>query len=292
MLGGAIMVAVLAAAQAAPLPRGELERSCWQRYTKERTRVNLKEFTAVDFSNLRHGDAVRTPFTVEFAVRGMGVVPAGTALPGSGHHHVLIDVPLPINVQEKIPFSDTHKHFGKGQTHTVLDLPAGSHTLRLLFADHEHRPHYVYSKEITVYVQGRRGAEPLAIDPNRFDATCAAWYQDEVSRPRPAGDWLAIANLRDAEVVTSPFNLRFIVDGHGVSAAGAKVDRTGHFRLEVWRDRQSPQVIDLANGATQTNLFLVNGQYMLRLRFVDRTGQRDLLPPLDQTVVVLGQDRL
>ncbi len=281
-----------AVATATPLPQDDLQRSCWLRHTAERTQPNLKEPTLVDFSNLRNGQKVRTPFLVEFAVRGMGVVPAGKVLAGTGHHHLLVDAPLPVFVTEKIPFSDTHKHFGKGQTLTTLDLPPGKHRLRLLFADHDHRPYFVYSPEITVEVTGQRTGEAPKIDGRNFEATCRAWYEEELSRPRPPGEWVNFANLRDGETVASPFNLRFSVDGWGVCAAGQSAERTGHFVLETLRDGREPKVQDFANGATQTTVALADGRYRLRLRFVDAKSRADLLPPAEIGVSVLGQDRL
>lgn len=276
----------------APLPRSDLERQCWQRYTRERTRVDLRQLTAVHFSNLRHGYRVRSPFMVEFAVKGMGVVPAGKPLAGTGHHHILVDTPLPPSVTDKLPFNDGHRHFGKGQTFAVLDLPPGEHKLRLLFADHEHRPYFVFSPEITVTVTGKRSAEPLKIDPAAFEASCAAWYQDEVARPRGPGEWVSITNVRDGEALVSPVSLRFGVDGFGVCAAGQKADKTGHFALDVLRDGKLQQALDLSNGATQANLFVPPGNYQLRLRFVDAASGRELLPPAEQNLVVTGQEKL
>jgi hypothetical protein len=279
-------------AVAAPLPSDDLERACWLRHTTERTRVNLREPTAVDFSNLVSGAQLRSPFLVEFAVRGMGVVPAGKALNGTGHHHLLVDAPLPLNVSEKIPFSDTHRHFGKGQTFAVLDLPPGRHTLRLLFADYEHRPYFVYSPEVVVNVTGARTADALKIDPKNFEASCKAWYEDELARPRPPGEWVSFINLRDGETVSSPFNLRFGVDGYGVCAAGVTVEKTGHFVLEILRDGRAVRGNEFTNGATQSNVSLPNGSYTLRLRFVDSAKRQDLLPASEINVVVNGQDRL
>lgn len=286
---GALLLAESAAA--APLPQNDLERQCWTQFTRTRTRPG-KEPTTVDFSTLRTGYTVRSPFLVAFAVRGMGVVPAGKALPGSGHHHLLIDTPLPRNVGEKIPFSETHKHFGKGQTLTAVDLPPGPHTLRLLFADHEHRPHFVYSPEIRIQVAGKRSAEPLRIDPRRFDETCPAWYQDEVSRPPPPGDWLGLANLRQGEPVTSPFVLQYGVEGFGVCAAGQTAERSGHFILQVLQGGKPLQTLDLRNGATQSTLALPNGSYQLKLRLVDGVSGRDLLPPYEHELPVTGQERM
>jgi hypothetical protein len=287
----AALTVLAGAAGAAPLPGDPLQRECWLGTTRERTRVNLREPTGVDFSNLGRRPRVRSPFQVDFAIRGMGVVPAGKALDGTGHHHILIDTPLPVDVRAKIPFSDTHRHFGKGQTGTVLDLPPGKHRLRLLFADHEHRPHFVFSPEIEVEVTGARTAQPLPIDRRNFEASCAAWYADERVRPRPPGEYVTVLNLRDGEPVASPFNLRFGVDGYGVCAAGQQAERTGRFLLELRQDGRSVRRHDLTNGATQLNLNLPNGSYGMTLRFIG-AGGADLLPPYEASLVVSGQEQL
>jgi hypothetical protein len=83
----------------------------------------------------------------------MGVAPAGIAMDGTGHHHLLIDAELPAPDQP-IPADANHLHFGKGQTETVLTLAPGKHRLRLLLGDHLHRPHDppVVSEVITITV--------------------------------------------------------------------------------------------------------------------------------------------
>jgi hypothetical protein len=45
-------------------------------------------------------------------------------------------------------------HFGKGQTETSLTLPAGKHTLELVFADYAHMPFNppLHSQKITITV--------------------------------------------------------------------------------------------------------------------------------------------
>ena len=60
-----------AAANAQPLPSDDLERECWLKHTRERTRARLAEPTAVDVSNLRDGQVVSSPFRVDFSIRGM-----------------------------------------------------------------------------------------------------------------------------------------------------------------------------------------------------------------------------
>ncbi|MDC7787055.1 DUF4399 domain-containing protein [Rhodoplanes sp. TEM] len=96
---------------------------------------------------------------IRFGLINMGVAPAGIAKPNTGHHHLLIDTPLP-PLDQPIPNDFQHLHFGTGQTEAKVTLPLGRHTLRLLLADEDHVPHDppVYSEEITVTVtkSGRR----------------------------------------------------------------------------------------------------------------------------------------
>lgn len=274
-----------------PLPREERERACWLQHTRERTQVRLNEPTAVDVSNLRDGMTLYSPFRVDFAIRGMGVVPAGKPNPKAGHHHMLVDTPLPLDPGAQIPFSDFHRHYGKGQTGAVIALAAGKHALRLLFADHDHRPYFVYSGEYRVQVAGPRPKEPLRVEAASFEASCRAWYDDEISRPRPEGKRAVIVNLRDGEPVVSPFNLRFAVDGFGVAPRGQGGENLGHFLFDVLRpDGGVLQSTDLGNGATQLNLYLAPGAYRLRLRFVD-DARRELLPAAEMGVNVSAQER-
>lgn len=107
----------------------------------------------VDFATPRDGDTVTSPFMVRFVVKDMEVVPAGEVKPGTGHHHILIDVP-PVADNSVIPADAQHKHFGKGQTETELTLPPGEHTLSLQFADGAHRSYgAAYRKTIRVTVK-------------------------------------------------------------------------------------------------------------------------------------------
>jgi hypothetical protein len=280
-------IALVATAQAEPLPKDERERACWLQYTRERTRVRLNEPTSVDFTNLRDGYTVRSPFAVDFAVRGMGVIPAGKPNAKAGHHHLLIDTPLPRAVTDPIPFNERHRHFGKAQTGTTVDLPPGKHTLRLLFADHAHRPYFVYSPEITVNVSGPRTAAPVPIEGN-----CGLWYQEELSRPRPPGPRVLIANLRDGEPVVSPLNVRLAADGFGIAPRGTGAAGTGHFVLEVLSAGKLMNTVDLSNGATQANLYIAPGAYTLRLHLYDDTRSHELAPTAEIGISVTAQERV
>lgn len=269
------------------LPDDPLQRRCWLESTTARTAPDLREPTAVRFVNLRNGDSVRSPFRVEFGIRGMGVIPAGNPHDKAGHHHVLVDTRLPLNYQDKIPFSDTHRHFGKGQTGTVLDLPPGTHTLRLLFADHDHRPHFVYSPEISINVAGKRADTPApVIDRARFDATCALWTQDQQSTPRSATREVYVKNFRDAEPLASPFVASLGVAGFGVAPAGSKVKDSGHFSFVVSRAKTPVATYELVDGRTETLVVLANGEYELDLAFVGSDGVTLLRAPTQRLVVV------
>lgn len=90
---------------------------------------------------------------VRMGLKNGGVAPAGTEKANTGHHHLILDAPLP-PLDREIPADKNHLHFGAGQTEVRLELPPGNHTLQLLFADHEHVPHNppVYSEQITIIV--------------------------------------------------------------------------------------------------------------------------------------------
>ena len=101
------------------------------------------------------GEHVKSPVTVRFGLAGMGVAPAGLPVKNTGHHHLLIDVKDTPNLNEPLPSTKNIKHFGLGQTQTELELPPGSHTLRLVLGDHVHIPHSppVMSNTITITVE-------------------------------------------------------------------------------------------------------------------------------------------
>ena len=109
-----------------------------------------------------NGAYVPTTFTVRFGLSGMGIAPAGFDKPNSGHHHLIIDAPLP-PMDEPIPNNENYLHFGAGQTETSVTLTPGKHTLQLLLGDANHTPHDppIFSQPITVYV-GMAPPKPAA----------------------------------------------------------------------------------------------------------------------------------
>ena len=99
-----------------------------------------------------HAYVSRTP-VIRFGLINMGVAPAGMERANTGHHHLLIDAPLP-PFDQPIPNDFNHLHFGAGRTEAQITLPLGVHRLQLLLGDDKHLPHNppVYSKPITVTV--------------------------------------------------------------------------------------------------------------------------------------------
>jgi hypothetical protein len=106
------------------------------------------------FISPQDGETVTGKVSVRFGLSGMGVAPAGVTTAGTGHHHLIVDAPLPA-MNLPIPNDEKHRHFGGGQTETALELAPGEHTLQLLLADATHVPHDppVVSKQIRITVK-------------------------------------------------------------------------------------------------------------------------------------------
>src|SRR6478736_5315990 len=83
----------------------------------------------------KDGAKVKSPVTVVFGLKGMGIAPAGIKFDNSGHHHLLVDAEVPTDLSQP--------------------LAANKHTLQLVLADSTHTPHdpAVISKKITIDVQ-------------------------------------------------------------------------------------------------------------------------------------------
>jgi hypothetical protein len=103
----------------------------------------------------KNGAKVKSPVSVVFGLKGMGIAPAGIKFDNTGHHHLLIDSELPADLSQPLAANEKSVHFGKGQTETSVTLPPGKHTLQLVLGDSLHVPHdpAVYSKQITITVE-------------------------------------------------------------------------------------------------------------------------------------------
>ena len=103
----------------------------------------------------KDGAKVKSPVTVVFGLKGMGIAPAGIKFDNTGHHHLLVDADAPADLSKPLPADEHNVHFGKGQTEASLPLSPGKHTLQLLLGDQNHTPHNppVISKKITITVK-------------------------------------------------------------------------------------------------------------------------------------------
>ena len=98
------------------------------------------------------GGTVTSPVHVVMGVHGKTVHPAGEIIEGSGHHHIIVDGE-PIADGEVVPSTETHIHFGGGQTEADVELTPGEHTLTLQFANGMHQSYGAeWFKTITVNV--------------------------------------------------------------------------------------------------------------------------------------------
>jgi Domain of unknown function (DUF4399) len=126
---------------------------------KSKPRTPSPPGAKVYFENISDGAYLTPTPTIRFGLLNMGVSPAGLEKANTGHHHLVIDSPLP-PLDQPIPNDAEHLHFGAGQTEAKISLTPGPHTLQLVLGDARHIPHDppVYSKPIKVMVTatGRR----------------------------------------------------------------------------------------------------------------------------------------
>ena len=203
------------------------------------------------FANLTNGEKIETPFLVKFGLSGgWGLAPISNEVGGkSGHHHLLVNRDLPLDFKQALPFTEQYMHFGKGQMETVLNLPPGNYTLRLLLADDKHLPHFVYSKPLAVTVTKRNDTDPKSLVKKGIGLQLV-------------GDGLK-----------PPFRVQFHASGLNVAHLAQQEKDTGHFRLAVVpKVGDKPAVIDLVNGQTEVWLAPPAGDYTLKLEFVDNVN--------------------
>ncbi len=120
----------------------------------EMPRQTAPEGAKVYFISPAADATVTSPFKVSFGLENMGVSPAGLAHPNTGHHHLLINSPE-VDFGMPLPTNDQVRHFGGGQTETLLTLEPGTYTLQLVLGDFAHIPHDppVVSEVLTITVE-------------------------------------------------------------------------------------------------------------------------------------------
>lgn len=209
------------------------------------------------FTNLTDGATVESPFVARFGLSMRGIVPAGKTVGSAGHHHLLINQPLPLDFQKPLPFTEHYVHFGKGQMEALIDLPPGSYTLRLVLADQGHIPYFVFSKPLTVKVSKQNKAVlPASV----------------LGDPR-----VEILSPADRSTVQVPLRVQLHASGYNISHVAAGMPDTGHFRLTLERPGRKAEVIELEGGQTEVWLSPPRGEYAARLELVSNTAVGQVL---------------
>ena len=94
-------------------------------------------------------------FLLTMEVSGVSIVPAGTMEEGTGHHHLVIDGPLPNEGAPIPPTTDVVIHLGQAQTEfEITGLGPGRHTVIAVVGDGMHIPLSPWVADtVTVLVQ-------------------------------------------------------------------------------------------------------------------------------------------
>jgi len=155
---------------------------------------------------------------------------------------------LPLDFTKPLPFNDQYIHFGKGQMETVLTFPPGAYTLRLVLADHNHIPNFIYSKPLHITVTKKNDA----VDPKSLIVR-----------------GVAILLPKDASTQKPPFRIEFHASGYNVSSSAVPDAGSGHFRLRLTPDGGREETIPFDNGYTEVWLNPPAGHYTARVDLMD-----------------------
>jgi Domain of unknown function (DUF4399) len=248
-------IATVLALQAASLccTQAVAQKEIPQAYTLHPWQASMPKVSAeAYFTNLPTDGKIETPFVLKFGLAGgWGLAPIKKPLGGkSGHHHLLINTELPVDILKPIPFSDKYVHFGKGQMEAVVNLEPGTHTLRLLLANDAHQLHFVYSKPATITVTKKNSIDPASLIKKG----------------------ISLLNIKPGDKLVTPFRVQFHASGLNVAHLQQKEADTGHFRLLVVPNGGGkPAEMIFPNGQTEAWLAPPSGSYTLKLDLLDNT---------------------
>jgi hypothetical protein len=232
----------------------------------QKTRTPAPAGAKVFFVDLADGATLPATSVVKFGISGMELAPAGTLKPNSGHHHLLIDTPLP-PLDLEIPSDFNHIHFGRAQTSAEVTLSPGDHTLQLLLGDHQHVPHDppIMSEVVHVHITQGQGAsaQQASAGPAR--------------QPSPPDAAVYFVYPHDGERIYPKSTIRFGLRNMGVAPAGVSKPNTGHHHLIIDADTplldqpipNDPNHLHFGGGQTEVKLNLTQGEHTLQLVFAD-----------------------
>src|SRR5829696_5577585 len=236
---------------------------------------------SVYFIEPKNGATVQSPVMIRFGLKGMGVAPAGIEKAGTGHHHLLIDVGVPL-LDQPIPNDPQHVHFGAGQTEAEVTLTPGEHTLQLLLGDHDHIAHDppIMSDKIKIVVQA--------------DAPLAEQSDNTEGKPRPATAKAYLVYPRDGDYIYPSSTIRFGLSEMGVAPAGVEKAGTGHHHLLLNTDLppldkpipNDAKHLHFGTGQTEIRLTLPLGQHTMQLLLGDEEHRPHNPPVASERITV------
>ena len=104
--------------------------------------AETEDIGAVVITEPTNGSTVSSPVKVCMMVDGVLLQPANKGVkPGTGHHHLLVDINLPRDLSKMLDKDSNHIHMGDGSTCKELKLVSGKHIIRTLFATAAHVPY-------------------------------------------------------------------------------------------------------------------------------------------------------
>ncbi|MGO8798010.1 MAG: DUF4399 domain-containing protein [Roseiarcus sp.] len=255
---------------------------------------------AVYFVDLKDGATIGPQTTVHFGLRGMGVAPAGSDKPNTGHHHLLIDTDLP-PLDQPIPNDFNHLHFGAGQTEADLTLSPGAHTLQLLLGDKNHIPHSppVMSERIHVTVVETPPPPAAQVAPPPPAAPAAAvTAESPTRRPSPPGAKVFIISPADGAAVPLTLTVRFGIVNMTLARAGVDTPYSGHHHLLI--DAPLPPLdqpipndenhLHFGAGQTEATITLTPGRHTLQLLLGDFEHMPHDPPVFSAPITVVAGD--
>jgi hypothetical protein len=230
--------------------------------------VSENGMPSVSFVFPPDGATIFTDSALVFAAAHTEVVAAGSDIdnPKKGHHHLIVDGE-PVPKGHVVPRSETHLHYGKGETETRAILPVGKHKLTMQFAN---GAHVSYGPDLSQTIS------VTVVEP-----------------PKIPG--VGFTSLKDKEVVQSPLTIQFSVQGFGIRPAGEdpKDHTTGHHHLIIDGTPvptgaavpANEKHIHYGKGQTQAEITLEKGDHALTLQFADG-AHRSYGPSMSATVQI------
>ena len=238
--------------------------------TVEKTRTPAPAGASVSLVEPVDGATVGRNVKVKFGISGMDLAPAGTSKPNTGHHHLLIDTPLPA-LDREIPSDLNHLHFGRAQTETEITLAPGDHTLQLLLGDHEHFPTIRRSSPRSSASASPNHRRTRPRRPAPKEATKAG------RQPSPPDAAVYFVYPTKGESIYPNSTTTFGLRNMGVAPAGIAKPNTGHHHLLI--DVETPPLdqplpsdlnhVHFGNGQTEKKITLSPGKHTLQLVLAD-----------------------